>query len=111
MNVATETTIATKTQPATTLLDHLVALAILASLEMEPIVKVCLSDIKFIYYRWDKHYGYDLGLDQGCVADLLLGPRVRVRVTVTIKVTVKDKVKVKVKVRVKITVTVTVRPG
>ena len=41
MNVLMESTTATKTQHATIMLDHLVAPAILASLEMEPIVKVC----------------------------------------------------------------------
>ena len=40
MNAPTETTIAIKTQRATILMDHLVALAIPASLEMEPIVKI-----------------------------------------------------------------------
>ena len=46
MNVWTEATIVTKTQRATTLMDHLIALAILASLEMEPIVKVSTSYTK-----------------------------------------------------------------
>ena len=43
MNVPAEATIAIKTLRATIMLDHLVALAILASLEMEPTVKVCTS--------------------------------------------------------------------
>ena len=42
MNVITEPTIAIKTLHATTLMDHLFARATLASLEMEPSVKVCL---------------------------------------------------------------------
>ena len=46
MNVLTEGTIAIKTQRATMMLDRLVALAILASLEMEPIVKVSESIVK-----------------------------------------------------------------
>ena len=41
MNVFPEPAIAIKTLYATTLLDHLLAGAILASLEMEPSVKVC----------------------------------------------------------------------
>ena len=44
-----EITIAMKTQRATILMDHLVALAILASLEMEPIVKVFLFGIRLFY--------------------------------------------------------------
>ena len=46
MNVPTEATIAIKTQRATMMLDRLVALAILASLELEPIVKVSESIVK-----------------------------------------------------------------
>ena len=42
MNVLTESAIAIKTLYATTLMDHLLARATLASLEMEPSVKVCL---------------------------------------------------------------------
>ena len=42
MNVLQEVIIATKMQRATILLDHLVAPAIQASLEMGQIVKVCL---------------------------------------------------------------------
>ena len=49
MNALTETTIAMTTQRATILMDHLVALAILASLEMEPIVKVFLFGIRLFY--------------------------------------------------------------
>ena len=41
MNVLWEITIVTKTQRAATMMDHLVAPAIPASLEMELIVKVC----------------------------------------------------------------------
>ena len=41
MNVLMESTTATKMLPATIMLDHSVALAVPASLEMEPIVKVC----------------------------------------------------------------------
>ena len=43
MNVLSEITIAMETQHATTMMVHLVAHAILASLEMEPIAKVCLN--------------------------------------------------------------------
>ena len=41
MNVWTEATIVTKTLRAAIMLDHLFVLAFLASLEMEPIAKVC----------------------------------------------------------------------
>ena len=40
MNAQTEATIVTKTQSATTLMDHLVVHVILAFVEMEPLVKV-----------------------------------------------------------------------
>ena len=43
MNALTETTIVIKTQRATTMMDHLVAPAILASLEMELIVKTLMT--------------------------------------------------------------------
>ena len=46
MNALTETMIAIKMRRATIQMDHLVALAILASQEMEPIVKVCLFAIR-----------------------------------------------------------------
>ena len=49
MNALMETTIAIKIQRATILMDHLVAIAIQASLEMEPIVNVCLFDIRLFY--------------------------------------------------------------
>ena len=42
MNVTTVTTIVIKTLRAATLMDHLFAHVFLASLEMEPFVKVCL---------------------------------------------------------------------
>ena len=43
MNVLSEITIAMETQRATTMMVHLVAHAILASQEMEPIAKVFLN--------------------------------------------------------------------
>ena len=45
MNVLWETTIAIKMLHATIIMDHLVARAIPVSLEMEPIAKVCSTDI------------------------------------------------------------------
>ena len=61
MNVSMETTIAIQTLDAAIIKDHLVALVILASLEMEPIVKVCsmnkcqeLCDIFFPYLKGTK---------------------------------------------------------
>ena len=52
MNVLSEITIAMETQRATTMMVHLVAHAILASQEMEPIAKVCSIDVCQLLRLW-----------------------------------------------------------